>query len=92
MDAAHVYALSLYFFIPITLARLLTRGTWREILNAYGLWLALLLLLFAVPAGRAYAEGIGWAMIIAMFTTVIAVPVLVVVQKLVRKFRLSAAK
>lgn len=67
--------LSLYTLAPILIARYVVRGAWRQILEAYGIWIVLLALLGFLIGGP-HGAGYGWAILIAMFTTVIGVPVI----------------
>lgn len=78
-----------YFVVPILLARLLFRGRWLELLQAYGIWIALLAL-FGFLQGGPNDEGYGWALIIALFATVFAIPILVMLLKLLRHLKARA--
>ena len=70
-----------YVVAPVLVARFLCRGRWIEILQAYGVWIGLLAL-FGFIEGGSHREGYGWALIIALFTNVFAVPIFVVLLKL----------
>lgn len=73
-----------YIVLPVAVARFATRGTWQDIRQAYGLWIGLLALIgFAV--GGARGEGYGWMLIIAMFTTIFAIPTFVFILKICRR-------
>lgn len=89
MNYAHFYLLAAYVLVPVLISLVLIRGKWSEILKAYGIWIALLGLIGFMQGG-AHGEGYGWAIIIAMFSTFIAIPVLVLVQKVVAYFRARA--
>lgn len=75
MEPSHFIMLSLYTLAPVLIARYLVRGTWIQIVQAYGLWIATLLVL-GFMIGGPHGAGYGWALLIAMFTTVFAVPIL----------------
>lgn len=72
-----LYFLGLYALIPIALARLFG-ARWRQVFVAYGIWFALLAL-FALStrgAGHSWDESIGWPIIMGMFLTIPAIPIL----------------
>lgn len=70
------------FGAPALLARFLVGGEWRQVGAAYALWLGFLALAFLLPKGGTLDEKLGWMTIIAMFLTIVAVPVLTLVQRL----------
>ncbi len=70
-----------YVVAPVLIARFLCRGRWIEILQAYGIWIGCLALFGFVQDGQ-HAEGYGWAFLIALFATVFAIPIFVVLLKL----------
>ena len=72
-----LFMLSLYFFVPIFIAKLVCRASWRRIGIAYGIWVAALLL-FGITNSSTWGEAIGWPMIFGMFLTIPAIPVLVI--------------
>ena len=74
------------FVAPVLVARFLFRGRWIELLQAYCIWIALLLA-FGFTQGSSRDEGYGWALIIALFSTVFAIPVLVLLLKLWKRLR-----
>ncbi|MBL8228520.1 MAG: hypothetical protein JNL98_08585 [Bryobacterales bacterium] len=74
MEPAHFIMLSLYTLAPVLIARYLVRGTWLQVLQAYGLWIATLLVL-GFMIGGPHGAGYAWALLIAMFTTVFGVPI-----------------
>jgi hypothetical protein len=59
--------------VPVVLARCLVRAEWRTIRNACLLWFGFLFIAFG--AGTS-AEAVGWAMIFAMYFSILAVPVI----------------
>ena len=64
--------------VPILLARVVVRAEWRTIRNACFLWYGFLML---VLGGFEGAEGFGWVLIMAMFWSIPAVPVISLVMK-----------
>lgn len=64
--------------VPIVLARVVVRADWRTIRNACLLWYGFLML---VLGGYRSAEGFFWVLIIAMFWSIPAVPVISLVMK-----------
>lgn len=70
-----------YFVAPVLVARFLCRGRWIEILQAYGIWIGLLAF-FGFMQGGLHGEGYGWALLMALFTTVFAIPIFVLLLKL----------
>ena len=85
---ATIFMLSLYFFVPIFLGKVVCRGSWRQIGIVYGIWVALLLL-FGIGnlASVTVDEAFGWPLIFGMFLTIPAIPILVIVLKIVRAVR-----
>lgn len=81
MEHAHFYMLSAYILIPFALGLVAARGKWIEVLKAYGIWIGLLAVLGFLRGG-AHGEGYGWMFLIAMFTTFIAIPLIVLLLKL----------
>lgn len=81
-----IWPLVPYFVAPVLVARYLFRGRWIEILQAYCIWIALLMV-FGLTQGSSLDEGYGWALIIALFSTVFAIPVLVLLLKLWKRLR-----
>lgn len=75
-----------YFVLPVLVARFLFRGRWIELLQAYCIWIALLMA-FGFTQGSTRGEGYGWALIIALFSTVFAIPILVLLLKLRGRLR-----
>jgi multidrug transporter EmrE-like cation transporter len=71
-----LFVLSLYFFVPILLAKLLLGASWREVGMAYGVWTAGLFV-FGVSQSKDWGERLGWPMIIGMFLSIPAIPILV---------------
>lgn len=60
-------------FVPIILARYVVRAQWRTVGYACAIWYGFLLLAFGAFAG---GDGLGWAMIFAMFYSIPAVPII----------------
>ena len=79
------FMLGLYFVVPILLAKVL-RASWRAVGIAYPIWFGLLALfgLSTLGGGASLDESVGWPIIMGMFLTIPAVPVIVVVLKLFR--------
>jgi hypothetical protein len=72
--------------VPTLLARVLCRGKWKEIAQAYGIWFALWFL-FGLLTGLSsgLAVGFGWAVIVGVvsFIPMLGIPILVLLIKLV---------
>ncbi len=66
------------FVVPIVVARLVVRAEWRTIRNACFVWYGFLML---VLGGFKSTEGFGWVLIMAMFWSIPAVPVISLVMK-----------
>ena len=64
--------------VPIVVARLVVRAEWRTIRNACLVWYGFLML---VLGGFKSTEGFGWVLIMAMFWSIPAVPVISLVMK-----------
>ncbi len=75
-----LWPLAPYFIVPVLVGKLVCRGSWMQILQAYGVWLVILVL-FALTSAERFSEGFGWSLILALFTTVFAIPVLVLLLK-----------
>lgn len=69
--------------IPVALARFLVRADWRTVRNACLVWYGFLVIAF----GAAGQEGLGWALIFAMFYSIPAVPLISLVLVAVRWLR-----
>ena len=76
MLSAGLIFLILYVLVPVALAWLIVRVDLRTIAKAYGIWIGLLVVVFVLPSSRSFSEGVGWALIFAMFCTAPAIPVL----------------
>ncbi len=72
-----IFFLCLYFVAPIFIAKIMLGASWHAVAVAYGLWFGALLL-WGLGAGARVEEGMGWAIIMGMFLTIIALPVVVV--------------
>jgi hypothetical protein len=70
LEGLFVYS-CIALIVPVLLARFLVRADWRTIRNACLIWYGFLFLAFG--AGTS-AEAVGWAMIFAMYFSVLAVP------------------
>lgn len=70
-----------YGVAPVLLARFLCRGRWIDVLQAYGIWIGLLAL-FGFMHGGPHREDYGWALPMALFSTVLAIPIFVVLLNL----------
>lgn len=66
--------LGIYFIVPIALARLVVGASWPQIAIAYGI-LCLGLGLIAA-GGNTIDEKAGWMLILGMFFTIPAIPIL----------------
>ncbi len=62
--------------VPVLLARFIVRADWRMIRNACLIWYGFLLLGFGALAR---ADGFGWALIFAMYFSILAIPILALV-------------
>jgi hypothetical protein len=62
--------------VPVVLARFVVRAEWRTIRNACLFWYGFLFIAFG--AGTS-AEAVGWAMIFAMYFSIVAVPLVALV-------------
>ena len=71
-----LFALSLYVFVPVLIARLPMAASWKSILTAYGIWIGGLFFL-GLLSSRNIGEAIGWPMIFGLFLTIPAIPLLV---------------
>ena len=74
--------LAVIFFVPAAISRFIVGGDWLQTLVSYAIWLGLLFLGLIVPRGGTATEKGGWFVIMAMFTTIFAVPVITLVQRL----------
>ncbi len=76
--------------VPVLLARVLFRGKWKEIAQAYGIWLALWFL-FGLSIGlkSGFAAGFGWAVMLGLLSwmPIVGIPVLLLLIKLVSFFK-----
>jgi hypothetical protein len=86
-----IWLLMAYFGVPILLTRFVIRGKWIEILQAYGVWMALLAM-FGLLAAGSRDEGFGWALILALFWTILAIPILVLLLKLRSRLKARAGR
>ena len=75
--------LGFYFVAPIFLARVVVGADWGTIAIAYGVWLVLLgiFALVNLASGIKLDEAIGWPMIMSLFFTIPAIPVLAVIMR-----------
>lgn len=78
---AILFLLALYFFVPIFLAKVVLGARWKSILIAYGIWFAGLLV-FGMTSSGTLGEALGWPLILGMFLTIPALPVLVLMLRI----------
>ena len=77
LDVVTILAFAaLMFGVPILISRLLLRASWRAIAHAYAIWFGFLLAIGAIEA------ALGWALILAIFFTIPAVPIVILLLKL----------
>ncbi|MGE0769219.1 MAG: hypothetical protein AB7L90_22470 [Hyphomicrobiaceae bacterium] len=89
--AEYLFVFGFYIFLPTAFARHVLLADWNLILRAYGLWFAILATV-AVSHSGGIEEGTGWALILASFSTIPAIAVLIVLIRLKRRIvRLRAA-
>lgn len=69
-----------YFVLPILIGKFLCQGSWLQIFQAYAIWIGILAMIGLLFSNR-NDHGFGWALIIALFTTVFAIPVLVLILR-----------
>jgi len=83
-----LYLLCLYFFVPILLAKLVLRASWRQVGTAYLIWFGLLALfgLSALPSATV-EEATGWPIIMGMFLTIPAIFMIVLGLKIISAIR-----
>ncbi len=71
-----------YFFVaivaPVVLARFVVRAEWRIIRNACLIWYGFL---FLALGGFKSGEGFGWVLLLAMFFSIPAVPIIALVLR-----------
>ena len=81
-DALGIVALLLaYFVVPIALAKLLQKASWREIGVAYGIWTGALAI-FGAWFGSNIGVMVFMPLLMAVFLTTGAILGLVIVQRL----------
>ncbi len=85
--AAIAFLFTLYIAIPVALARYVIRANWREVAAAYGIVVGIMVLFSLAGPNGQKEEAFGWAMILAMFYTIPAVPVFSLAVRLTRRFR-----
>jgi hypothetical protein len=66
--------------VPALIARFLIRAEWRLVRNACILWYGFLILAFGGPFK---AEAVSWSMIFAMYFSILAVPMIALVLRLI---------
>lgn len=74
--------LSAYVLVPVLLAWGLVRADLRTIAKAYGIWIGFLVVAFGLLSSTSFSDGIGWALIIAMFYTTPVVPMLCLIMNI----------
>jgi hypothetical protein len=72
--------LCIALIVPVLIARFITRADWRTVRTAGIIWYGFLVLAFGGPFKP---EALGWAMIFAMYFSILAVPLLALVLRLV---------
>lgn len=77
-----LFVLALYFGVPLLICRLLLRASWRAIARAYAIWCGILLIFAVLSSGNSWDEGFGWALILGMFFTIPALPIIILILKL----------
>lgn len=75
--AGLLFALCLYFAVPIFLAKVVIGASLSAILLAYAIWFGALLL-WGFSSAKTVGEAIGWPMIMGMFLTIPTLPIVVV--------------
>jgi hypothetical protein len=75
-----LFVLSLYFFVPIFLAKMVLGASWNSVLIAYGIWIAVLLV-FGLTSSGTWGEAIGWPLIFGLFLTIPAISILVLILR-----------
>lgn len=65
--------------VPVVVARFVVRSDWRMIRNACLIWYGFLLL---SSGAMASADGFGWALILAMYFSILAIPLLALAFRL----------
>lgn len=83
MPGSALFALLIYFGLPIGLSLLFLRASRVEIATAYVLWIAILLVGSVAIGSRTAGEVVGWAMIFGIFFTTIAIPIIIGICRLV---------
>ena len=87
MKADHLWilvaALCFYFVVPVFLAKVVVRADWGTIAIAYGIWIAVLgiFALLNLGSGIKLDEAVGWPMIMSVFFTIPAIPVLALLMR-----------
>ena len=76
-----LFFLGLYFAVPILLAKIVVGATFQTILIAYAIWFGALLL-FGLGSSRNIGEALGWPLILGMFFTTPALPIIALALKL----------
>ena len=74
-----------FLVLPVLLARIIG-GNWRAVLMALFFWFGLLALLALMLSSRGSSSGeaIGWTLILGMFATPLAVPILAAILRAIR--------
>ena len=69
-----------YFVIPLLITKVWMGASWKCIGVAYAAW-AGILLMAGLAMGNTVGEKFGWPMIMAMFFTIPALPIIVAILK-----------
>jgi hypothetical protein len=72
-----LYFLGLYFAVPILLAKVVLGASFYAILVAYAVWFGMLLL-WGFSSTSTLEEAVGWPIIMGMFLTIPALPVVLI--------------
>ena len=70
------------FVVPTLISRFVIGGEWRQVGTAYAIWFGLLFLTLVVPGSGKLTEKFGWMLIMSMFLSIVAVPVLTLIQRI----------
>jgi hypothetical protein len=78
-----VFFLGLWFLVPIFLTRIVIGADWGTIAIAYLVWLAMLAAFAGLNlmSGIRLDESVGWPVIMSMFLTIPAIPVIAVIMR-----------
>lgn len=86
-----VFLLGAYFAVPIVLTVVLVRPEPFILFLAYAVWIGLLTF-FGLLSGGTSGEKFGWPLIMGLFFTTPAIPIISLVFKLIDRVRRSEPK